>query len=265
VSDFVLPFNWDDITFNASAPIAGTETTTRPGIGRQGKEMKMTDTVEILDIGRGAIKSKLVFTGEVAGGGAVGPGRVYKFVDYNRTVTARFERDNRSGSKRSGSCVWQLEADALYQLDDIAISSRDSSTFYVSTFGGVPVRLTKDEFNAERARIWPLGKIEVEAEAERRRQAEAERIKRDNEIAEQRRIESEALKELNEERAAEIAEKGQEKVEGLPELTGTSKQIAYALNIRAAYAVKHPGDAALKRGTTAKYWIENHRSILFNR
>lgn len=52
----------------------------------------------------------------------------------------------------------------------------------------------------------------------------------------------------------------------MPELTGTPKQIAYALNIRAAYAAKHPEDTrAIKTATTAKYWIENHRSVLFNR
>ena len=225
----------------------------------------MTDTVEDLGIGRGIITTKLVFTGEVAGGGAVGPGRVRKLVDYDRSTTVYWSRDDRSGSKRSGSCDWQLETDALYQLDGIAISSRDSATFYVSTAGGVPKKLTRDEFDAERARVWPMGKQLAEEEAERRRIEEAERIKRDAERAEARRIENEALKELNDERAAEIAAKGQEKVVGLPELTGTPRQVAYALTIRAAYAEKHPGDAALKRGTTAKYWIENHRSILFNR
>jgi hypothetical protein len=66
-----------------------------------------------------------------------------------------------------------------------------------------------------------MGKIEAEGEAERRRLAEVERIKRETEMAEARRIENEAPKELNEERAAEIAEKGQDKVDGLPELTGT--------------------------------------------
>ena len=50
--------------------------------------------------------------------------------------------------------------------------------------------------------------------------------------------------------------------DGLPNLSGTEKQIAWAQEIRKAYAAKNPGDAALKRGKTAKYWIDNHRSIL---
>lgn len=225
----------------------------------------MTDTIEALSIGRGTINEKLVFTGDVTGGGAYGPGNVSEVVSFDRAVPVRWFRDDRSGSKRSGSCSWQLQADRLYSLTNIANGSRSSADYYVVTDGGVAKKLTREEYDAERTRRWPLAAHEAVEAAERRRVQEQERMAREAAAAEARRIENEALKELNEERAAEIAAKGQEKVEGLPELTGTPKQIAYALNIRAAYAEKHPGDAALKRGTTAKYWIENHRSVLFNR
>ncbi|HEY8361006.1 MAG TPA: hypothetical protein VIL30_26405 [Ramlibacter sp.] len=218
---------------------------------------------ESLSIGRGRITSELVFIGEVSGGGAVGPGKVAAYTDFNKTSSLYFFRDDRSGSKRSGSCSWQLQADRLYVLSDIAVSSRAGDTFYVSTFDCAAKELSRAEFEAERARIWPLAKLEAEEEAERRRVAEQDRIVREAAEAERRRIEKEALAEFNAEKAAEIAAQGQPKVEGLPELTGTPKQIAYALSIREAFANRYPEDAALKRGTTAKYWIENHRSMLF--
>lgn len=225
----------------------------------------MSDALEIeeIEIGRCTITAKLRFIGEVIGGGTGGPGKVSEITGYNTRRPVYWDRDNRSGSKRSGNCVWQLEADRLYQIDNVAVSSRNTDTFYVSTADGQPVELSREEFDAERARRWPLEREEAIAAAERRRVEEEARMKRDAEIAEQRRIEREALKELNDEAAAEIEKNGQQSDDGLPELTGTPKQIAYALNIRKAYADKHPVDAALKRGTTAKYWIENHKSVLY--
>lgn len=225
----------------------------------------MSDVLEIeeIEIGRCTITVNLRFIGEVIGGGTGGPGKVAEITGYNGRRPVYWDRDNRSGSKRSGYCEWQLEADRLYEISNVAISSRHTDTFYVSTAGGQPVELSREEFDAERARRWPLEREEAIAAAERRRVEEEKRMKRDAEIAEQRRIEREALKELNDEAAAEIEKNGQQSDDGLPELTGTSKQIAYALNIRKAYAEKHPSDAALKRGTTAKYWIENHKSVLY--
>lgn len=226
--------------------------------------------IEGIGLGRCEITEKLVFIGEVIGGGTGGPGKVTQYVDYVRTAPIYWFRDDRSGSKRSGSCSWQLEADELYRIDDVAVSSRETKTYYVSTFGGQPAKLTADEFEAERVRLWPLGaQLAIEAAAQRkiddekRREREAAEAERRRQEFERRQIEIAALKEINEERAAEIAEKGQPVDGGLPELTGTSKQIAYALNIRAAYAAKNPGEANPKKATTAKYWIENHRSILY--
>lgn len=225
----------------------------------------MSDVIEIeeIEVGRCTITTNLRFIGEVIGGGTGGPGKVSEITGWTGRRSVYWDRDNRSGSKRSGNCVWQLEADRLYQIDNVAVSSRNTDTFYVSTDRGQPVELSREEFDAERARRWPLEREEAIAAAERRRVEEEARMQREAEIAEQRRIEREALKELNDEAAAEIEKNGQSVEDGLPELSGTPRQIAYALNIRKAYAEKYPGDAALKRGTTAKYWIENHKSVLY--
>lgn len=219
----------------------------------------------VLDLGRGTLDEDLRFTGEVAGGGAVGPGYIGEVVGYNKSTNIRMKKDNRSGSKRSGSCIWQLEADKLYILRDIAYSSSRSKTYYVTTAGGIAVELDEDEYEAERARQWPLERQDYIDEKEGKRVAHIERIARETEQARIREEEREALKEINAEKAAEIEEKGQEVREGLPELTGTPKQIAYALSIRDAYAAKNPSERSLKTATTAKYWIENHRSVLFHR
>ncbi|MGB3540712.1 MAG: hypothetical protein WBA42_21370 [Mesorhizobium sp.] len=217
---------------------------------------------EILGLGRGQLFESLRFNGHVAGGGAVGPGKVFEYTDYEASSYVYFENDFRSGSKRSGYCVWQLEKDRLYKLVDIAYSSSKSGTYYLSTFGDEPEELSESGFEAERRRVWPLGYERAEEKKAERQRAEAERIERETAEAERRRIEREALAELNAEKAAEIEKNGQAET-GLPKLTGTPKQIAYALSIREAFARKHPDDAALKRGTTAKYWIENHRRALY--
>ena len=73
-----------------------------------------------------------------------------------------------------------------------------------------------------------------------------------------------ALVARNDERVDAIVRDGQLD-DGLPTLSGTLRQIAYAVEIRAAYAKAHPKDRALKAGKTAKYWIENHRDVLRRR
>jgi len=219
---------------------------------------------ESLSFGRALISPKLILESDVTGGGAHGPGRVARYTDYNSTVGQAWSEDRRSGSKRSGSCRWQLEADQLYHLTGVADGSRSDRDYAICTDGGVARLLSKDELVAERKRRWPMGhQLAVEA-AEKRKRDEEERMRVDAERAEARRLEQEALAEMNAERAAEIAALGQPVEEGMPELTGSPKQIAYALTIRKAYAAKHPDDTrAIKTATTAKYWIENHRSVLF--
>ncbi len=50
------------------------------------------------------------------------------------------------------------------------------------------------------------------------------------------------------------------KESGLPKLTGTTKQKAWALTLRDKFAQWHPNDPRLKTETTAKFWIE-HRGM----
>lgn len=49
--------------------------------------------------------------------------------------------------------------------------------------------------------------------------------------------------------------------QGLPELKGTPRQVAWAIQIRADHASKNPDSSKLKRATTAKYWIDNRNSL----
>ena len=215
-----------------------------------------------LGLGRENIISvDLEYTGHVAGGGAVTPA-VKVVTGYDQTSYVRYEGDYRSGSKRSGWIVWDLEEDRLYVLYGVAVSSRAGETCYVSTFGGQTVELTAREFKAEQARLFPQG-AELAKVREEARRAEEERRAAERIEIEKRRIEE------NERRRIELAAET-ERIEaegqgdtGMPELKGSPKQIAWALKIRAAYAMQHPSDAALKRGTTAKYWIDNHKSALW--
>ena len=96
-------------------------------------------------------------------------------------------------------------------------------------------------------------------EAERRAVEAAKREREYAEKLENRRLELEA-------EAERIAEEGQGNADGLPDLTGSPKQIAWAIKIRDAVAKQIVGRgeklAALKTATTAKYWIDNHKTAL---
>lgn len=48
---------------------------------------------------------------------------------------------------------------------------------------------------------------------------------------------------------------------GLPELTGSERQVAWAMQIRAAAAAKNPKLVALKTATTARYWIDRRNEF----
>ncbi|MEM5299085.1 hypothetical protein VSR82_32785 [Burkholderia sp. JPY481] len=47
----------------------------------------------------------------------------------------------------------------------------------------------------------------------------------------------------------------------LPELSGSPRQIKWALEIRQAFSDKNPTSPLLKRATTAKYWIEHRNGL----
>lgn len=63
------------------------------------------------------------------------------------------------------------------------------------------------------------------------------------------------------EAAKERAKKNAEAL-GLRELKGTPKQVAWALQIRDAFASANPNSPNLRRATTAKWWIENRTRLL---
>ncbi len=216
----------------------------------------------MLELGRGILHSDLTFDGRVTGGGIAGPGHIYVSTGYHKSEYVRWQADYRSGSKRSGLCEWQLEKDRLYQLNNIAYSSTKSATYYLSTYGDEPTELTAADFEAEQQRIWPLQYQDHLDEQERKRIAEIARIERETMAAAERQKEREAKAAFNAEKAKEIETNGQPS-DGLPALKGTPKQIAYARTIRDAYAAKNPRASELKKATTAKYWIENHRSVLY--
>ncbi|MBU2834233.1 hypothetical protein HF673_00175 [Acidithiobacillus thiooxidans] len=70
----------------------------------------------------------------------------------------------------------------------------------------------------------------------------------------------EQARNIDEQRKAEKAEALKIANEsGLPKLTGTAKQIAWAITLRNKFAKAHPDDPRLHAKKTAKYWIENHR------
>ncbi len=55
---------------------------------------------EILGLGRGQLFDNLRFRGHVAGGGAVGPGKIFGFTDYEASSYVYFENDFRSEAQR---------------------------------------------------------------------------------------------------------------------------------------------------------------------
>lgn len=219
-----------------------------------------------LELGRGRlwrVGDRIRFYGEVTGGGAHGPGNVEAATGLEASVRIRIAKDDRSGSKRSGSCLWDLEADRLYALTGVAYNSRSSESYYVSTYGGALTELSREEYRAELRKLYPLQADEHDQAQARRKREEEARIERERAEVERRRIEREALTAQNAAEAARIEAEGQREVDGMPALSGTPKQVAYALKIRDAVRRQSPSTRAIKTATTAKYWIETHRSALY--
>ncbi|BCM83554.1 hypothetical protein [Methylobacterium indicum] len=219
-----------------------------------------------LDLGRGRAvldEKGLRFYGQVTGGGAHGPGIVSVATGFKSSDRMRWTDDRRSGSGRSGSVVWTLKPDRLYSLARVAYNSSRSADYYLSTFDGTLTELTLDEYRAACARLWPLEAHRAGEEEARRAEVEAARIEAERREVERLKAEAEARKAALADEAARIERDGQPAVEGLPSLTGSPKQVAYALKIRAAVQAKTPSDRALKTATTASYWIDNRRSVLW--
>lgn len=103
---------------------------------------------------------------------------------------------------------YRLEADALYALQRIAIGSSKAADFWLSTFGA-PRLLERKEFDEQRELLWADQFAEV--------------LRRRMELA----------------RSNDIRDQEQRRVLGaLPKLRGTEKQIAWASDLRRAWALE---------------------------
>lgn len=217
----------------------------------------------IADIGReGTVDANWVYRNHVRAGGDIFPS-VRIHTDYAASGTLQPMIENLSRSRRSGAISWKLQADRLYTLDGVNVTSNRGATRYLSTFDGKTAVFTNHvAFEAELRRRFPTG-AELSDVLAAQREAEAE-------IDRRLRIEREQarLAQIEERRATlaveakVVEEKGQEKRDGLPLLKGSFKQVAWATRIRDRVKALEPKNPALKRGTTASYWIENYRNVL---
>ncbi|MBX9830218.1 MAG: hypothetical protein K2Y27_35135 [Xanthobacteraceae bacterium] len=159
------------------------------------------------------------------------------------------------GSIESADGSIQLLANSLYFINGIPDRSADRISAYVSTEAGVPRLMSKEEFQASRELKFPeeAARVRAEKETAARRFEQLTRIRQRGSVS--------ARRERNILAAEDISAGGQPPSE-LPPLTGTPKQIAYAIEIRNEFALRHPGDPVQKKATRAKYWIENHKQVL---
>ena len=222
---------------------------------------------EALELGGYAVIDKgLVLTARVCSGRKPSVS-VYTRYDTAAGVTPSDRRI--SGSGMSGEFKWKLEENQLYCISR-SVSYKEMGTCFISTFDGITTYWSgseRDDFIAAEmdVRFADSKKAVTDQrdakEAARRAEAAAraaDEARRDREYAEKmenRRLELEA-------EAERIAEEGQGNEDGLPDLTGSPKQIAWALKIRGAVARRDAKLVALKTATTAKYWIDNHKHSL---
>jgi hypothetical protein len=172
--------------------------------------------------------------------------RIYRKVDYDRIAIA----PSLNAARRS--C--QLETDALYRISNVPSTDRNDN-YYIATHGGIAQCLSQTAYDDAVEYSFPERAAQVRLEKERTTQRAAQRTRI------MARGGRRALLEKNVVAAATIEQFGQAESE-YPKLTGTPKQIAFAIDIRAEYALRHPGDRSLKTATRAQYWISNHKRIL---
>jgi len=168
--------------------------------------------------------------------------RVFRRIDYARS---RYEgKVNRT---------FQLQKDGLYRIHNVP--GLDAHVC-ISTLDGVPSILSEEELKTAEERVFPAGFALARAKQE---EEEHQR-----ELRDRRRLSHSARVERNTVLAAIIEEDGQ-RGSDYPPLSGTPKQIAWAIEIRKEFARQHPTDRVLRNATRAKYWIENHRHIFERR
>jgi len=144
---------------------------------------------ERIKIGRVHITPEKVES-QVTGGGAHGPGRLARAVDYDDWRAVRFDKDYRSRSRRSGTVIWTLPGPGLYRLTGAAGGS---------TCGLSPVHFEVDDDGvrelpgsaldaALRARFPEGAARHDRAAAEAQRQREAQRRAADERQARARAV-----------------------------------------------------------------------------
>jgi len=218
--------------------------------------------VNTLDIGKSDAEGNCFYS-QIIGGVAYGPGALKRFVcpDW---VNLRVAEDRRSGSKRSWCVVFDISIPGVYSYCGVAHGNRSTANgFFGRTVTGELLKIASDSDCHKR--LCELHPVYGDIEAARQEAAalkakmEAERTLREQQEMAERAAEWQ--RELNGKRAqAEIAREELKQVGvTLPRLTGTPKQCAWANDLRAAYALKHPGSDSLAAQTSAKWWIENAR------
>lgn len=168
------------------------------------------------------------FHGAVTGGGANGPGICQRVIgiapDGKLTLGYLPFHEGRSQSRRSGSVSYELSGDGLYRAYGYAQNSRsEGPEVFFEVSGETLTQLTRADLDQRLREHFP---------------------------------EEYASMELVKECIRQHAE-----AEGLPDLSGSPKQIQWALQIRNAFSRNNPGNPVLRRATTAKYWIERRHSL----
>lgn len=176
-------------------------------------------------------------------------GQISRCIDYDQSTLIRnFDDGDRTPI--------QLEPDSVYLVRARGWGGQ-SEKFFVSTFEGSP------DLIFSLAKVFPEGFARVCAEQERKSAEEKrkheERVKQRDE---ERRIQERRtkLRRQIDTLALDIYRNKGRQPGGFPSLSGTPKQIAFAIIIRNAVAERTPDHADLrdKKITRATQWINNH-------
>jgi hypothetical protein len=276
--------------------------------------------VETISFGKSS-GDREYFYGVVTGGGAYGPGICEKVVGMSARGDLIVERlplrDDRSGTKRSGSVDYALTGDGVYRAYGYADSNRsEGPEVFFELQGDALQELSRNQLNERVRAMSPenVAKMEHARRKVARRaellpeiQAEVDEFAADGERLEVTTINVDDQLQLSsltvtrhkscghftetsvnnldelianlsaplgactycEAHAARTraAQEALERLQGtaseknLPPLSGSTRQIKWALEIREGFRDKNPDSPLLKRATTAKYWIE-HRDNL---
>lgn len=180
-----------------------------------------------LEFGRARVDANY-FRSVVTGGGAYGPGICQRVIGIESDKRPKVEylpfHDARSKSRCSKWVAYELAGDGIYRARGYAQNSRsEGPEVFFELSNENLMQLNNAELHRRLHELYPEDYAAMEQAFERIQQH------------------SEA--------------------EGLPTLSGSPKQIQWALQIRDAFSRRCPGHSLLKRATTARYWIESRHSL----